>query len=150
VSDDLAPHGQPTETREGPWSGWKGWRGELYPFEHMVGPFYFRSSEAGLVRCAFRVEAKHLNGSGRVHGGCMATFADYAAYCIAWEELKRGASVTAALDCQYIGSAALGDLVEAGGEIIKAGRSLVFVRGLITCGASPLLAFSGLVRRLDG
>ena len=44
--------------------------------------------------------------------------------------------------------ARLGDLVEASGQVVRAGRSMVFIRGLITCGAEPLLNFSGVVKKL--
>src|SRR3712207_7856955 len=56
-------------------AGWTMFTDEA--FEGMVGPFYYRADGDG-ARCAFRAEARHLNAGGRMHGGCLMTFADFA------------------------------------------------------------------------
>ena len=43
----------------------------------------------GQVRCAFRVEKKHLNGMRNVHGGCFMTFADYCLFAMAAPPARR-------------------------------------------------------------
>lgn len=146
--DALAPHGHPTVTTQGEWAGWQGWRGDAYPFEYLIGPFYFRTVADGTVRCAFTAERKHLNGSGLVHGGCLSSFADYAAYCIGWDHLAGAPTVTAALDLQFVGAAREGARLEARGDVVKAGAALVFVRGLISADDAPAVAFSAIIRRL--
>jgi acyl-coenzyme A thioesterase PaaI-like protein len=42
----------------------------------------------------------------------------------------------------------LGDLVEATGEVVRAGGSLIFLRGLISTGGRPVMTFSGVVKRV--
>jgi uncharacterized protein (TIGR00369 family) len=129
---------------------WEGW--ELIvggdPYEDLSGPFYMRDNGDGTRRSAFRVETKHLNGGGAIHGGCLMTFADFALFMIAWKELEGVESVTVSLTGEFVGPAKLGDLVECAGEVIRSGRSMVFIRGLITCAGEPLLNFSGLVKKL--
>ena len=53
---------------EGEFAGWRTWSRDS--FESHIGPFWHRMDENGRVRCAFRVEKKHLNGMRNVHGGC--------------------------------------------------------------------------------
>ena len=135
-----------TEITEGEWAGWKVWSSD--PFEMLSGPFYCRrTADRGQV-CAFRAEQKHMNGGGFMHGGCLMTFADYALFCIADEDLQGTGSVTASMNCEFIDAARIGDLVEASGEVVRAGRSLVFIRGIVTTGGRPLLNFSAIVKKV--
>jgi acyl-coenzyme A thioesterase PaaI-like protein len=62
-------------------------------FEVNNGPFWHRE-ENGRVRCVFRVEQKHINGGGAVHGGCLMTFADYCLFAIGNTVLKQDRGVT--------------------------------------------------------
>jgi uncharacterized protein (TIGR00369 family) len=141
----------PNVITEGDWAGWRIWGSD--PFEIMTGPFYARRDETGRMVCAFRAEAKHMNGGGFMHGGCLMTFADYAIFCIAEDALKDSGSVTASMNSEFVDSAVVGERIEATGEVVRAGGSLVFVRGLVTAAGRPLLNFSAIikkVRRRDG
>ena len=135
-----------TEITEGEWAGWKLWSSD--PFELLSGPFYCRRTTGGQHVCAFRAEQKHMNGGGFMHGGCLMTFADYALFCIADEELQGTGSVTASMNCEFIDAARIGDLVEASGEVVRAGRSLVFIRGMVTTDGRPLLNYSAIVKKV--
>jgi uncharacterized protein (TIGR00369 family) len=136
----------PIEVTSGEWAGWRIWSAD--PYELLSGPFYCRRAENGTMVCAFRAEAKHMNGSGFMHGGCLLTFADYALFCIGGEALEGGGSVTASLNGEFIDAAREGELIEATGEVVRAGGSLVFLRGLVSCGGRPLMTFSGIVKKL--
>jgi uncharacterized protein (TIGR00369 family) len=137
---------RPQPVTEGEWKGWG--RYDTDPFESLTGPFYARRDEAGRMVCAFRAEQKHMNGGGFMHGGCLVTFADYAIFMIAETELEGSGSVTASLNAEFVDSAREGELIEARGEVVRAGGSMVFVRGLITSGARPLLNFSAIVKKI--
>ena len=50
-------------------------------------------------------------------------------------------------DLHFIDGAYVGELVEATGEVIRAGRSLIFVRGQINAGERVLMTFSGVIRK---
>ena len=142
----TAPHG-PYLATEGEWAGWSYWVGGD-PYEDLAGPFYFRQEADGAYRCAFRAEKKHMNGGGFMHGGCMLTFADYSLFVIGREALQGGHAVTVSLNGEFVGPANPGDLVEATGEVVRAGGSLVFLRGLISTGGAPMMTFSGVVKRI--
>ena len=136
----------PQPVLEGEWKGWG--RYDTDPFELMTGPFYSRRDEDGQMVCAFRAEKKHMNGGGHMHGGCMATFADYALFMIADEALTGVGSVTASLNCEFVDGASEGELIEARGEVVRAGGSMVFIRGMITTGERPIANFSAIVKKI--
>lgn len=136
----------PIVVTDGEWAGWSIWRGGD-PYEDLAGPFYFRDEPDGTTRCAFRVEKKHLNGSGFLHGGCIMTFADYSLFVIGRHALDQRA-VTATLNGEFVGAVSEGDLVESTGEVVKAGRSMVFMRGLITTGGEPVMSFSAVLKKV--
>jgi uncharacterized protein (TIGR00369 family) len=139
--------GGPRLIESGDWAGWRTWSG-VDPFEDQSGPFYFREGEDGRVTTAFRAEKKHMNGGGFMHGGCMMTFADFSLFAIAWKELADSRAVTVSLNGEFVGPARPGDLVTATGEVVRAGGSLLFVRGLVSTGTGPMLNFSGVIKKI--
>lgn len=130
---------------EGEWAGWCCYPGGD-PFEDLAGTFYFKIDDDGPV-CAFRAERKHLNGGGFLHGGCVMTFADFSLFVIARDVIDGSSTVTATFNCELVGTAFEGDLVECRGEVVKAGRSMVFVRGMITSKGEPLASFSSVLKK---
>jgi uncharacterized protein (TIGR00369 family) len=130
----------------GEWAGWE--RSESDPFELHAGPFYTRRDDDGRWVCAFRAERKHMNGGGFMHGGCLATFADYAIFMFARDELTGSGSVTASLNTEFLDGAQEGELIEATGEVTRAGGSMVFVRGIAASAGRPLLNFSAIIKKV--
>ena len=136
----------PVTIESGEWAGWTNWPDE--PFEHdTAGPFYFRHDEKGPV-AAFRAERKHMNGGGVMHGGCLMTFADFALFAIANKEMDGGYGLTVAFTSEFLDGPKVGEWVEARGEVLRAGRSLVFVRGIVTADGRPCLNFSGTLKKV--
>lgn len=131
---------------EGEFAGWTTY--DLKDtFDQTVGPFYFRPDPDGSMRCAFRAEQKHMNAGGRMHGGCLMTFADIALFQTAYQEMEGSNGVTVQLDSTFVDAARVGDLVEATGEVVRAGGSLIFVRGRISVGERTVMTFSGVIKR---
>ena len=130
----------------GEWAGWE--RSESDPFELHAGPFYTRRDAQGRWVSAFRAERKHMNGGGFMHGGCLATFADYAIFMFARDELTGSGSVTASLNTEFLDGAEEGELIEARGEVTRAGGSMVFVRGIASSAGRPLLNFSAIIKKV--
>ena len=119
------------------------------PFEDLAGPFYFKADGGdGRPVCAFRAERKHLNGGGFLHGGCVMTFADFSLFVIARDVIDGSRTVTATFNGELVGTAHEGDLVECRGEVVKAGRSMVFVRGIISCEGEPVMSFSSVLKKM--
>lgn len=133
-----------TEVTEGEFKGWKTWPEE--PFEHdTAGPFYMRTDEKGQV-AAFRAQRKHMNAGGVMHGGCLMTFADFALFAIAHHGMEGVYGLTVAFTSEFLDGALEGELIEARGEVLRQGRSITFVRGLVTANGRPVLNFSGTIK----
>jgi uncharacterized protein (TIGR00369 family) len=130
---------------EGEFAGWRTWSRDN--FESHNGPFWHRMQDDGQIHAAFRVQNKHLNGQGNVHGGAFMAFADYCLFAFAAPVLQ-GPGVTVSFSCEFLDAARDGELVEATGEITRAGGSLIFLRGLLTSGERSLFTFSGTIKRV--
>lgn len=131
---------------EGEWAGWQCYPGGD-PFEDLAGPFYYRIGDDGRPVCAFRAEHKHMNGGLFMHGGCVMTFADFCLFVIARDVIDGSRTVTATFNGEFVGTARVGQLVECTGDVVKAGRSMVFVRGIITCEGEPVMSFSSVLKK---
>ena len=138
-------YGQLSVMQDGEFAGWRYWQGD--PFETRSGPFYYRREDDGSYTSAFRAEARHMNGGGFMHGGAIMTFADYCLFVIARDDLQDSRSVTAQFNGDFVGAVPEGALVECRGEVVKAARSMVFVRGLITTGGEPVMNFSAIIKK---
>ena len=135
----------PTKVTTGEFAGWQTW--ETDPFEHgAAGPFYFRTDEAGPVT-AFRAEQKHMNGGNVMHGGCLMTFADFSLFALAHEDEEGVSGVTVAFNAEFLSGAVVGDYIEARGDVLRNGKSLIFVRGIVTAEGRPVLNFSGTIKK---
>jgi uncharacterized protein (TIGR00369 family) len=148
--DDRQMHPGPRVIPDGEFAGWSRWSDDAY--ENLAGPFVFRQEADGSVRCAFRAEQRHMNGGGAMHGGCMMTFADFCLFAFS-HPIREGSGettpmVTISLNGEFVGPAYVGDLVEGRGEVIRAGGSLMFLRGVIETGGRPMMTFSGVIKKV--
>lgn len=131
---------------EGEFKGWSTWPNE--PFEHdAAGPFYLKREDDGTMVAAFRAQQKHMNAGGVVHGGALMTFADFALFALAHSGDDDGYGVTVAFTSEFLSGALEGELIEARGEVMGGGRSITFVRGVITGDGRPVLNFSGTIKK---
>ena len=136
----------PKQVVGGEFDGWTHWPHD--PFESRSGPVYYRQEADGGVVSAFRAEPRHMNGGGFMHGGCLMTFADFALFAIATKELEGNHAVTLTLSGDFLDPAYSGQLMEARGEVTRAGGKTIFVRGLITGDGKPVFAFNGIIRKI--
>jgi uncharacterized protein (TIGR00369 family) len=94
----------------------------------------------GEVTVAMRVEERHVNLQGLVHGGMLAILADTACGLSIRSAMEPGRlHVTADLDIHFLAPAKPGTLVGRG-KAIKVGRSLAFAEASIEDGEGRLLA----------
>lgn len=140
-------YGNAVRSEEGEFAGWYHWNHD--PYETRSGPFFMRREADGSYLSAFRAENRHMNGGGFMHGGCLLTFADFALFAIASDELGGGHAVTMNLSGDFLGAVSPGALVEARGEVTRGGGKTIFVRGLITGDGEPALSFTGIIRRFS-
>jgi uncharacterized protein (TIGR00369 family) len=143
-----APMTGPVVLQEGRFAGWSTWSSGADPYETAIGPFCFRV-DGDRARCAFEPRPQLLNGGGTIHGGALMSFADFALFCIAHKELAGVKAVTLTCNSEFLKAGTLGEIVEAEGEVLRATRSLIFVRGLVTQSSQPLLAFSGTLKKIE-
>jgi acyl-coenzyme A thioesterase PaaI-like protein len=130
---------------EGEWAGWSQWQSDA--FEQRAGPFYEKfDGDEGIT--AFRAGPEHMNGGGFMHGGCLMTFADAALFTIARPATEGSFGVTVNLSGDFLDAARVGEFIEARGVITRGARSLVFVRGLVTADARPVLSFTGIIKKV--
>jgi uncharacterized protein (TIGR00369 family) len=119
------------------------WDGTFGP---SLGRLYQRRDGDGF---AFRVQARHNNARDVTHGGMLMTLADQMLGLTVQQALDGGYAATVSLNCDFIASAAPGDLIEGKAEVSRVTRSVVFVQGSLRCGDRLLLTASGLWKRLD-
>jgi len=131
---------------DGEFAGWMTWPDEPFEYE-AAGPFYFRVDDKGPV-AAFRAQRKHMNAGGVVHGGCLMTFADLALFSIAQMSMEGAYGLTVAFTSEFLDGAREGEWIEARGEVLREGGSLVFVRGIVTSDGRPCLNFSGTIKKV--
>ncbi|MBD3769602.1 MAG: PaaI family thioesterase [Rhodobacterales bacterium] len=130
----------------GEFAGWTTWMEEPFEYE-TAGPFYFTVDEKGAV-AAFRVQRKHMNAGGVVHGGCLMSFADFSLFAIGHEAMEGAYGVTVAFTAEFIDGALEGERLEARGDVLRKGGSLSFVRGIVTGeDGRPVLNFSGTIKK---
>ena len=134
------------EVTEGPWAGWRHWE-PVDDFEEHSGPFYCKPDATGML-CGFRPDAKNRNGGGNIHGGALMTFADYVLFMTAFGADADLHGVTLTMNSEFIGAAEPGRLLTGRGEIVRAGFSIIFVRGMIDDEGRPVLSFSATIKKL--
>lgn len=122
------------------------------PFEDHVGPMYERYEryeryDDGKVRCAMVLEARHCNTGGIAHGGLMMTFADYATFAIARQEIGGPGGATVSMNHDFCSPARAGQLLEAEADVVRESRSMVFMRGRLFVGDTTISIFSTVIRK---
>ncbi len=76
-------------------------------------------------------------------------FADYCLFAVSNKVLAGGRGVTLSFASEFIDAAYEGELIEGRGEVVRAGRSILFLRGTLTSAGRPVLTFSGTIKRVN-
>jgi uncharacterized protein (TIGR00369 family) len=101
------------------------------PFELHIGPV-FEQGAKGERRFGFRVDERHVNMRGVIHGGMLMTFADAAFGQAAWDACDHANVVTLNMQSQFLAPAKAGDWVEVLPVLTRRTKSLIFLRGDFT------------------
>jgi uncharacterized protein (TIGR00369 family) len=117
-------------------------------FLGVVGPLYTRRIEGG-VQLGFRVEARHCNPMGILHGGMMATFCDMllpiSAHYLS-PDIGQRFLPTINLQIDYLAGSPLGAWVQGEAQLLRATRSLVFMQGLVKADETVAARVSGIFK----
>lgn len=114
------------------------------PVIDLVGPVYSKGEGAELV-LGLRIEQKHCNMRGALHGGIVATLADIAlGYAIAFSTKPPTGLVTANLTLDFAGTAKIGDWLEARVDVQKKGSRLAFANCYLSVGETRIVRASAV------
>ena len=114
------------------------------PVLDLIGPIYHRGKGKDLV-LGLRVESKHCNARGSVHGGILAALADVAiGYAMAFATDPPAALVTANLSLDFAGTGRIGDWLETTVDVHKRGSRLAFGNCFISVGAERIVRASAV------
>ena len=116
-------------------------------FEEHIGPLYCRNLD-GIWYAGFVIEPKHRNPLGMVHGGMLASLADYLLSGIAFVAAGKKPCITLNLQCNYLAPATAG-WIEGKGEVLRQSRSLLFLRGELYTSAGSIVYANGIWRITD-
>ena len=117
-------------------------------FASLAGPIWAKR-EGGGWRYAFLAETKHENRQGAVHGGMLMTFADHAIGFVAWEAAGRRKCVTMQLENQFLAAVKHGDFVECETEIVRAAKTVIFLRGVLKVKGRAVMASTGIWKVIE-
>jgi uncharacterized protein (TIGR00369 family) len=118
------------------------------PFLDSIGPLYSKGSGAALV-LGLRVEQKHTNARGTLHGGVLAAIADVAlGYSLATSTDPPTRMVTVSLTVDFAGGAQPGDWIETSVDIQKLGTRLAFANAYFHVGAERIARASAVFQVL--
>ncbi len=135
---------------EGPYAGWTLWHGHhRHRFSELLGPYYFRTDEAGVVRCKMETGEQHMNGLGFLHGGFLMAFIDQVMFAVVRHRLSATmGAVTLSCDTHFLGSGRANEVLDGTGEIMKETGKMLFVRGMLTQHGEPVCAYTGTLRKV--
>ena len=105
--------------------------------------------ETNLLQLGFRVEARHCNPMGNLHGGMMATFGDMLLAFSANRKNKVARQhflPTISLQLDYLAGAKLGSWVQGEGTVLRATRNMMFMQGMLTADDLPIARASGIFK----
>ncbi len=115
-------------------------------FVEANGPFYSRDDSPDL-HLGFLAEPRHCNALGIVHGGMMATIADFAmGRALARIRNNGQGLVTLNLNLDYVGAAAIGAWLEIAVQVKKQQGSIVFAVCDVRDGDKVVLTASGVFK----
>lgn len=95
-------------------------------------------------RYAVQLDESHANAQGFVHGGVLMTFADHALSLMVWEASGRALCSTIHLDSHFLSAVRPPAFVELDGQILKQGRNVAFLRGVLRVDGADIMEASGV------
>ncbi len=108
-----------------------------------VGPFY-KPADGDDTLCGFLADERHGNKRGVVHGGMLATAFDVALGNASWEAAGQKPCATVQLNVHFVGALQLGEFAQMQAEVVRATRSLVFLRGVMTVDGRVIATADGV------
>jgi acyl-coenzyme A thioesterase PaaI-like protein len=126
-----------------------GWQSHaMGGFHAAISPVWMKHDESGAT-LGLLAGLEHRNETGSVHGGALMTFADIALGYNASFAIDRAPCTTAQLQIQFVSTGKFGEFITCRGEVVRATRDLVFMRGLIKSGERTVASADGIWKILN-
>lgn len=112
------------------------------------GPLYLKRGE-GRAWLGFRVEARHTNPAGILHGGMMASFCDMLLPICGHHQSPALAGhflPTINLQIDYLAPSPLGAWVQGEAQVLRTTATLAFIQGLVSADGTPVARTSGIFK----
>lgn len=130
--------------------GWLRW-GFRDPtrFTGLLGRMIVRSEEDGKVRMRAFPDRSHSNLGEKIHGGALLGYIDVALFATSRMHglIDAGGAVTLDLTTHFVGAADYDGELDVVGEVLRATKRFIFLRGLVEQSDQLIASFSGTVRR---
>ena len=117
------------------------------PYENFVGPFYFKIKDDKTI-AAFNFKDHHTNSINSLHGGMIMSFADYALFIIGHKYTSKSNYVTISCSTEFLMASYEKGIIFSDGEITKATKSLLFLKGRIYNDEGVIASFSGILKKI--
>lgn len=131
--------------------GWRTWAADdEAAFHNLIGEVAVRPEGGGRATVRWVPGRRLANPNGNIHGAAILAFADVAMFAgaRACGVAEAATSVTVECSCQFLGSARLGEPLEASVELLRETRRLVFMRLTLGQGGAAVAAISGIIRKI--
>ncbi len=115
-----------------------------------IGKLLVRGEGEGRARCRMFPDVAQSNLGNIVHGGAILTFIDMAMFAGGYAAgASLGPSVTLDLSAQFLSAAKLGLPLDCSVELLREGKRLAVMRGLVEQEEAIVAAWSGTLRKLS-
>ncbi len=129
--------------------GWHRWQlKDETRYNGFLGKLIIRR-EGEIARVRMFPSRVHTNLQDAIHGGTTLGFIDVALFGASrmFGLIEAGTAATLDLSTQFIGPGRIGEPLDAGVELLRETRRLIFMRGLVMQGDHKIAAFSGTIRK---
>ncbi|WP_170984472.1 PaaI family thioesterase [Rhodoligotrophos defluvii] len=128
----------------------EGWDAYSEPgYIELIGPLW-RSREGDQLLIGLKLADKHINRNGVAHGGLLMTLLDHAMAMASQEKNGNRLQATIQFETQLVGKAVRGDFLVIRPQIMRAARSLMFMRAVGTVDDRVVVSASGVWTLFDG
>ena len=117
------------------------------PFEIFVGPVFEKGVPCAKTY-AMRLDSRHMNRRGVLHGGMFMTFADLTLGQAVWDATNKAPVVTLNMQMHFLKPAVEGDILLVKPELVRRTRALVFMRGDFTVEGETVFAVQSVWKLL--
>jgi len=114
------------------------------PYTTHNGPFFHKTSESDFWH-GVRLQKRHCNSQGIVHGGMLMAFADGVLGTAVFRETQTVA-LTMRMTSDFLSSARMGEWLEGTAWVTRATRSVVFCEGHLYVGSRSVFRASGVFK----